>query len=319
MNALLYHPKGHPDKLAYGDAPAPVPADDEVLIRVHAVSLNAADYRSMKMGMIPKRRIFGADIAGRIESVGKNVSLFKPGDAVLGDLSNHGFGGLAEYAAAPENALALKPESVSFEDAAATPLAAMTALQALRDQAGVQPGQRVLIAGSAGGVGTFAVQLAKYFGAEVTGVCSPGNIAQTRSLGADHVIDYTREDFTKSAQRYDVILAVNGNYPLLACKKRLTPTGTYVMVGGALPQIFKALLFGRLLSFGSKKIKALSAKANPQDLAFVAHLLETGAIKPVITQRYPLEQAAEAMRYLMQGHAAGKVVVWVANTSHSEG
>ncbi|MBK8041184.1 MAG: NAD(P)-dependent alcohol dehydrogenase [Haliscomenobacter sp.] len=319
MNALLYHPKGHPDKLVYGDAPAPVPADDEVLIRVHAVSLNAADYRSMKMGMIPKRRIFGADIAGRIESVGKNVSLFKPGDAVLVDLSNHGFGGLAEYAAAPENALALKPESVSFEDAAATPLAAMTALQAVRDQAGVQPGQRVLIAGSAGGVGTFAVQLAKYFGADVTGVCSPGNVAQTRSLGADHVIDYTREDFTKSAQRYDVILAVNGNYPLLACKKRLTPTGTYVMVGGALPQIFKALLFGRLLSFGSKKIKALSAKANPQDLAFVAHLLETGAIKPVITQRYPLEQAAEAMRYLMQGHAAGKVVVQVANTSHSEG
>lgn len=318
MKAVVYNKKGRPDKLVYGDVDKPVPNDDEVLIQVHAVSLNAADYRSMQMGMIPKRKIFGADIAGRVESIGKNISLFKTGDAVLGDLGNYGFGGLAEYTTAPEKALVIKPEAVSFEDAAALPMAAMTALQALRDKANIQKGQQVLIVGSSGGVGTFAVQLAKHFGAEVTGVCSSRNVQQTLSLGADHVIDYTVEDFTKGDKRYDIILAVNGNYSLLACKKLLVPNGTYVMVGGALSQIFKSLLFGRLLSFGSKKMKSLTAKARQEDLEFLAQLLENGAIKPVIDRRYTLDQAAEAMDYLMQGHSAGKVLVQVVNTSHSD-
>ena len=309
MKAIVYDKKSFPDKLVSRDVEKPVPNDNEVLIKVHAVSLNAADYRSMKMGMIPERKIFGADIAGRVESVGKNISLFKPGDEVLGDLSSYGFGGLAEYVTAPEEAVILKPEKISFEEAAALPMAALTALQALRNKGNIQKGQKVLIAGSSGGVGTFAVQLARYFGAVVAGVCSSGNVSQTLSLGADSVIDYTKEDFTKGDKRYDIILAVNGNYPLLACKRKLTTNGIYVMVGGSLSQIFKSIVFGRMLSLGSRKIKFLAAKANKADLEFLAKLMENGIIKPVIDRRYPLERAAEAMNYLKQGHAAGKVAI----------
>ena len=241
MKAVLYDKKGSPEKLSLHEIDKPVPADDEVLIRVHAVSLNAADYRSMKMGIIPKRKIFGADVAGRIESVGKNTSVFKPGDEVMGDLASFGFGGLAEYVTAPERALVLKPGQVSFEEAATLPLAGITALQALRNKGNIQKGQKVLIVGSAGSVGPFAVQIAKYFGAEVTGVCSTKNISQTLSIGADYVIDYTKEDFWKSNDRYNLILGINGNYPLFAYKRTLTPSGRYVMVGGSLSQIFKSL------------------------------------------------------------------------------
>ena len=197
MKAIVYNKKSYPDKLVYCDVDKPVPNDNEVLIKIHSVSLNAADYRSMKMGLIPKRKIFGADIAGRIESVGKNISLFKPGDEVMGDLASYGFGGLAEYVTAPERALIIKPDQVSFEEAATLPMAAMTALQALRDKGNIQKGQKVLIVGSAGGVGTFAIQLAKYFETEVTAVCSSKNVQQTLSLGANYVIDYTKENFTK--------------------------------------------------------------------------------------------------------------------------
>lgn len=309
MRAIVYYKKNYPDKLVYCEVDKPVPNDNEVLIKVHAVSLNAADYRSMKMGIIPKNKIFGADIAGRIETAGKNVSIFKPGDEVMGDLASFGFGGLAEYVTAPERALIIKPELVSFEDAATLPMAAMTAIQALRDKAGVQKGQKVLIVGSSGGVGTFSIQLAKYFGAEVTGVCSSKNVQQALSLGADYVIDYTKEKFTEKDKKYDIILGINGNYPLKAYMKTLASNGIYVMVGGSLSQIFKSLVFGRLLSFGSRKMKSLAAKANKTDLELLAKLLEKGIIKPVIDQSYPLEMTAAAMNYLKQGHSTGKVVI----------
>jgi NADPH:quinone reductase-like Zn-dependent oxidoreductase len=214
MKAVIYDKKSIPDKLVCCDIEKPVPNDNEVLIKIHSVSLNAADYRSMNMGLIPKRKIFGADIAGRIESAGKNISLFKPGDEVMGDLASFGFGGLAEYVTAPERAVIIKPAQISFEEAATLPMAALTALQALRDKASIQKGQKVLIVGSAGGVGTFAIQLAKYFGGEVTGVCSLKNIQQTLSLGADYVLDYTKDDFIKGEKRYNIILGINGSYPL---------------------------------------------------------------------------------------------------------
>lgn len=309
MKAVVYKKKSYPDKLVLCDIEKPVPNDSEVLIKVFAVSLNAADYRSMKMRIIPKRKIFGADIAGQIESVGKNISSFRTGDEVMGDLASYGFGGLAEYVTAPERAVIFKPKQISFEEAAAIPMAAVTALQALRDKANIQKGQRVLIVGCAGGVGTFAIQLAKYFKAEVSGVCSSKNVQQTLSLGADYVFDYTKEDFTENNKRYNIILGINGNYPLLAYKKNLTSNGIYVMVGGSISQIFKSLLFGWLLSFGSKKMKSLAAKANKTDLEFLAKLLEKGIIKPVIDQCYPLDKTADAMNYLKQGHSAGKVVI----------
>jgi NADPH:quinone reductase-like Zn-dependent oxidoreductase len=309
MKAVVYNRKSYPDRLVFCDINKPVPNDNEVLIKVHAVSLNAADYRSMKMGLIPKRKIFGADIAGRIESVGKNISLFKPGDEVMGDLASYGFGGLAEYVTAPERAVIIKPDQISFEDGAALPMAAMTALQALRNSANIQKGQKVLIVGSSGGVGTFAIQLSKYFEAEVTGVCSSKNVQQALSLGADYVIDYTKENFMKREKQYNIILGINGNYPLLAYKKILTSNGTYVMVGGSLSQIFKSLLFGWILSFGSKKMKSLAAKANKPDLELLATLLEKGNIKPVIDRRYSLDKTADAMNYLKQGHPTGKVVI----------
>ena len=309
MNAVKYNKKGSLKELIFCETDKPVPNDNEVLIKVHAVSLNAADYRSMKMEIIPKRRIFGADVSGIIESIGKNIKLFKPGDEVMGDLASFGFGGLAEYVTAPERALVIKPSKISFEEAATLPMAALTALQALRDKGKIQKGDKVLIVGSAGGVGTFAVQLAKYFEAEVTGVCSSKNIQQTISLGADYTIDYLKEDFTKRTNRYNLILGINGNYPLLAYKKLLTSDGIYVMIGGSLSQIFKSLIFGWLLSFGSKKMCSLAAKSNQKDLEFLSNLLENGRIRPVIDVRYSLDKVDDAMRYLGEGHAPGKVVI----------
>jgi len=309
MKAIIYIKKGLPDKLIYSDVEKPRPNDNEVLIKILAVSANAADYRSMRMGFIPKRRIFGADIAGKVESVGKKIQQFKPGDEVIGDLSDYGFGGFAEYAVAPEKALIQKPAKILFEEAAALPLAAITALQALRDKGNIQKGQNILIVGSSGGVGTFAVQLAKYFGSMVTAVCSTTNVEQTNTLSADYVIDYTKEDFTKSNRCYDLIIAVNGNRSLFAYKRTLNPNGIYVMVGGALWQIFKSILFGWLMSFGSKKMRFLAAKSNQMDLEFIVKLVENGKIKPVIDRRYSLDKTAEAMRYLGEGHARGKVII----------
>jgi len=311
MKAVLYYKKGSPEKLIYCDVKKPVPNENEVLIKIFSASVNAADYRSMKMGIIPKRGIFGADIAGIIESVGQNIREFNPGDEVIGNLSGFGFGGFAEYTTAPERALIMKPVEISFDEAAAFPMAGVTALQALRDKGNIQKGKKVLIIGVGGGVGTFALQLAKYFGAEVTGVCSTKNIKNINSLSVDFVIDYTKKDFTKSDRRYDIIIAVNGNYPLSSCKRILNSNGVYVMVGGALIQIFKSMLFGWLLSFGSKKIRSLTSKSNHNDLEFIANLVKDKKIAPIIDRRYPLEKTAEAINYLADGHAQGKVIIIV--------
>ncbi len=311
MKAVVYDRRNSPDILAIRDVEKPVPQDNEVLVKIHAVSLNAADYRSMQMGIIPKRKIFGADIAGRVEEVGKNIGNFKVGDEVFGDIARSGFGGLAEYAAAPERLLALKPFNVSFEDAAAVPMAAVTALQALRDLGNIQKGQKVLICGAGGGVGNFAVQLAKYFGAEVTAVCSTENAELARSIGANFVIDYKKEDFTKSGKHYDLVLAVNGNHSLFAYRRILTSHGIFVMAGGALAQLFSTIIFGSLLSIGNKKIRHLSTKHNRKDLELVMKLVEAGKVKPIIDRRYSLDQAADAMRYVSKGHARGKVIITV--------
>ena len=309
MKAVVHNKKGSPDKLIFKNVEKPSPNDNEVLIKIYAASINAADYRSMKMGIIPKKKIFGADVSGKVESVGKNIQKFNPGDEVIGDLSDFGFGGFAEYAVAPEKAFVPKPANISYEAAAAIPLAGITALQAIRNKANIQKGYQVLIVGSSGGVGTFAVQLAKYFGAEVTAVCSTRNLEQTSILGADNIIDYTQEDYTKSDKGYDLILAVNGNYSLFAYRRILNKHGVYVMIGGALMQIIKTLLFAKLLSLGSKKMYSLFAKSNQKDLEFVVKLVEGGNIKSIIEQRFPLDKTAKAIRYVGEGHAQGKVVI----------
>lgn len=309
MKAILHEKKNAPHKQLFSDVEKPVPLDSQVLVKVISASINAADYRSLKMGMSPKSGAYGSAISGTVESVGKDVNLFKTGDQVLGDLSDFGFGGLAEFVVAPQKALTLKPPALSMENAAALPVAATTALKALRDAGEIQSGHNVLIVGASGGVGTYAVQLAHYYGANVVAVCSERNTGQALSLGADRVIDYIVDDFTRAQDRYDLILAINGNYSLLAYRRMLNPKGIYVMVGGSLGQIFKSIFFGWALSFGGKKMKTLSAKSDPEDLAFVAKLMAEGKIKAVIEKRYPLDQAVEAFAYMSEGHARGKVVV----------
>ena len=258
MQAMVYTHYGSPDVLQFADVEKPTPKDHEVLIKVHASSANAADVHYLRgtplvfrlaCGLLkPKNTLLGADVAGRIEAVGSNVTLFQPGDEVFGDMSSCGRGAFAEYICASEDALALKPPNVSFEQAAATPVAAVTALQGLRTKGQIQPGQKVLINGASGGVGTFAVQIAKAFGTEVTAVCSTRNVDMVRALGADHVIDYTQEDFTTNGQQYDLILAANGNQSIAAYERALTPQGTYVMSGGAGAQMVQAMLLGPVIS-----------------------------------------------------------------------
>ena len=323
MKAILYTKYGSPDVLQFKDVDKVAPKDGEVLIKVYAASVNAYDWhfltadiflvRLMGGGLLkPKNTRLGADVAGRVEAVGRNARQFQPGDEVFGDLAGHGNGSFAEYVSAPERAFALKPANLSFEEAAAVPMAAVTALQGLRDEGHIHPGQRVLINGASGGVGTFAVQLAKYFGAEVTAVCSTRNVDQARSLGADHVIDYTKEDFTQSGQQYDLILAANGYHSLSAYKRALTPRGIYIMAGGSKAQIFQAMLLGPWMSkSGGKKMGGVSAKPNQEDLVFVKGLLEAGKVVPVIDRRYPLGKTADALRYLGEGHARGKIVITV--------
>ncbi len=323
MKAIVARSYGSPDVLALQEVPKPAPGDDEVLIEVHAAALNAADWHMMRADPFPVRlmaglfkpkfKIPGADVAGRVEAVGKNVTRFKPGDEVFGDLAGHAWGGFAEYVCAPENLLAPKPANLSFEEAAALPMAAVTALQALRDKGGIRAGQSVLINGASGGVGTFAVQIAKSFGAEVTAVCSSRNLELARSLGADHVIDYGGEDFTKSGRHYDLILATNGYHPISAYRRALGPHGVYVMTGGANKQMTEALFLGPWLSlFGKQKLGNAMAKPNAKDLGVVKELVEAGKVKPAIDRRYPLAQVPEAMRYLEEGHARGKIVITIA-------
>jgi NADPH:quinone reductase-like Zn-dependent oxidoreductase len=321
MKAISHTQYGPPDLLELKEIDKPTPKDGQVLVKVQAASLNQYDWHFLTADIFlvrlyaglfkPKRTMLGVDIAGRVEAVGNNVKQFKPGDEVFGDTSAAGGGGFAEYVCVPETALALKPVNLSFEESAAVPMAAVTALQGLRDKGRIKPGQKVLIQGAAGGVGTFAVQLAKVFGAEVTAVCSTRNMEQARRLGADQVIDYTKEDFTKGGQHYDLIFAVNGYHPLSAYRRALAPQGIYVMAGGSTAQIFQAALLGSWMSRGGKKMGALTAKPSQKDLLFLKDLLEKGEVKPVLDRHFPLAETAEAFRYLGTGHARGKVVVKV--------
>ena len=318
MKAIVSPKYGPPDVLELREVEKPAPRDNEVLIRVGAASVNAYDWhlltadmflvRLMGGGLLkPKYRRPGADVAGRVEAIGKDVKQFRQGDEVFGDI---GHGAFAEYVCAPENRLALKPANLSFESAAAVPMAALTALQGLRDAGHIQQGQKVLVNGASGGVGIFAVQIAKSFGAEVTAVCSPRNLDQASSLGADRVIDYTREDFTRKNQQYDLIFAANGYHPLSAYKRALTHRGIYVMAGGSGAQVFQAMLMGPWMSEkGGRKMGGVTGKMDQKDLVSIGELIEAGKVKPVIDKCYPLSQSAEALRYLGAGHARGKVVI----------
>ncbi len=319
MKAIVNTQYGSPDVLQLKVIQRPTPKPDEVLVKIHAVAVNAADWHLLRadpflvrlqFGLFkPKETILGADIAGRIEAVGKDVNRFKVGDEVFGDISGTGRGGFAEYVCPRAEALALKPANISFEEAAAVPMAAVTALQGLR-KGGIQPGQKVAINGASGCVGTFALQIAKALGAEVTAVCSTRNVDLARSLGADHVIDYTQEDFTKNGKQYDLILATNGYHPLADYQQALSPTGRYVMTGGANAQLTEAMLFGALKSrSGKQQMGNLMAQPNLKDLETVAELLATGKVKPVISKRYPLAKTAEAVRDMEAGRAQGKLVI----------
>jgi NADPH:quinone reductase-like Zn-dependent oxidoreductase len=324
MKSIIQTQYGSPDILQLKDVNKPTPKEGEVLVKIHATGLNIRDWyiltgspfitRFFTGGVRkPKTTTLGADIAGRVEAVGSQVTQFRVGDSVFGDISDQSACGFAEYATAPEKALVHKPDNITFEEAAAVPMAAVTALQGLR-KGGVQAGQKVLVNGASGGVGTFAVQIAKALGAEVTAVCSTSKVDMVRAIGADHVIDYTREDFSRNGQRYDLILAANGNRSLLDYRRALKPNGIYICAGGNMPQIFAAMLLGPLVSkFGNKQLGNVAANSSQPDLLFLADLLQSGKIAPVMDGCYPLEQTSEAFRHLGSRHARGKVVVTVAN------
>jgi NADPH:quinone reductase-like Zn-dependent oxidoreductase len=326
MKAMVYTEYGPPEVLQLKEVEKPVPKDNEVLIKVYAASVNAGDWHLLRADPFfirlmsglrkPKNPILGWDVAGRVESVGAKVTQFKPGDEVFGCCNS---GAFAEYVCTPENTLAPKPANLSFEQAAAVPVAALTALQGLKKRGGIRPGQKVIINGASGGVGTFAVQIAKSFGAEVTAVTSTGKLEQSRALGADFVIDYTKEDFTKNGKQYDRILAANGHHSPLAYKRALSPQGICVETGGgSMPQFIQTILLGPLVSMiGSKKIGSLLCKPNKTDLLFLKVLLEAGKIKPVIDRRYPLAEVPEAIRYVETGHAKGKVVITLEQNSQT--
>ncbi len=317
MHAIIYGDSG---VLKLEELDKPVPADDEVLLKVRTASVNPLDYHFSKhpfmrpiMARVTKVKTLrpGRDVAGQVEAVGKNVTQFKPGDEVFGACN----GAFAEYACARESAFATKPSSVSFEQAASVPVAALTALQGFRDKAHLQPGQKVLINGAAGGVGTFAVQIAKTFGVEVTGVCSTRNLELVRSIGADIVIDYTREDFTSNGKQYDVIFDLVANHSFAEHRRALTPRGIYIgagMIGldGSMGQLLMRLI-PELVKwrFVSQKSVSLLARLNQQDLTAIGALIAEGRVTPVIDRRYSLSEAPDAVRYLEQGHARGKVII----------
>jgi NADPH:quinone reductase-like Zn-dependent oxidoreductase len=322
MKAIVYAEYGLPEVLQMKDIEKPVPRDDEVLIKIQAVSLNASDWEFLTGKPLytriwglwrPKNQILGSDIAGTVETVGKNVGKFQPEDAVFGDIFEK-WGGLAEYVCAPESMLTVIPPGFTFEQAAAIPQAALIALQGLRNKGDLQPGQKVLINGAGGGAGSFAVQLAKHFGAEVTGVDSTIKLEMIRSIGADEVIDYTRDDFTKKGRQYDLILDFVASHSIFDYKRSLASKGKYIMVGGAIPHIFNTLLIGSLISlFSANQMSILGAKPN-EGLDDIIRLIESGKVVPVIDRQYPLHQAAEAFRYLGEGKAKGKVVISLRET-----
>jgi len=313
---MVYTKFGPPDVLQLKELEKPIPKDNEILIKVHAASANAYDWRHLRadpflirlMGaglLKPKHKILGADIAGQVEAVGGNVKQFRPGDEVFGE---GGYGGFAEYVCVDENRFVLKPANLTFEEAAAVPMAALTALQGLRDKGRIQARQKVLINGASGGVGTFAVQIAKSFEAEVTGVCSTTKMDLVRSIGADHVIDYSREDITKNKQPYDLIFDIAAYRSISKYKRILSPGGIYVLAGGSMARIFQLMLKSMA---GAKNMRLVVADVNQKDLLFILELMNAGKVKSIIDKRYPLNETAEALRYLEEGHARGKVVISV--------
>ena len=326
MKAIVRDRYGSPDILELTEIDKPEPADDEVLVRVHAASVNPADWHilrgapyiaRMQFGVRkPKDRVLGCDVAGHIEAVGKNVTMLQPGEEVFGSPFMHGLGTFAEWVSISEDLLAPKPAALSFEQVAAVPLAASTALQGLRDQGRIEPGKKVLIIGASGGVGTFAVQIAKSFDAEVSGVCSTRNVEMVRALGTDHVIDYTVEDFTHSGQNYDLIFQLAGTLSPSECRRVLTSNGTLVISSGEsegrwigpVDRVIKALV---LSPFVSQKMASFTVKPNREDLQLLKQFIEDGTLTPVIDRTYPLAQLPEAIRYLEEGHARGKIVITV--------
>lgn len=320
MKAIVRTKYGPPVALQFMEVEKPTAKDHEALIKVRAASLNPLDLFTMRGAPLlrlipgvrtPKDQRIGVDVAGQVEAVGRNVTQFRAGDEVFGVAR----GAFAEYACATEDKLALKPANISFEEAAAVPVAGVTVLQGLRDKGQIRRGQKVVVDGASGGVGTFAVQIAKAFEAEVTAVCSTRNVDAARSIGADHVIDYTREDFTQSGQRYDLILGSNAHHSIFDYRRALNPSGIYVVAGGGLARIFQAILLAPLLSrMGRKKTRFFIAKINHKDLLVLKGLLETGKVVPVIDRRYPLSSAAEDLRYLEQRHARGKIVLTVEHS-----
>ncbi len=324
MQAMVYTEYGPPHVLQLKEVEKPVPKEDELLIKVHAASVNSWDWDLLRGKPFlvrldglrkPKYKILGCDVAGRVEAVGSNVTQFQPGDAVFGDLSGCSWGAFAEYVCATENALTLKPAGMTFAQAAAIPQAAVLALQGLRNKRAIQPGQKVLINGAGGGVGTFAVQLAKAFGAQVTAVDSTQKLEMLGTLGADHVIDYTQADFTQNGQRYDLILDVVAKRSIFDTKRALTPDGIFVMVGGATAAIFQVATLGTWFSMtGSQKLGILMHQPN-KDLAFVKDLFAASKVVPVIDRCYSLFEVPQALQYLGEGHARGKVVITVEHTN----
>ena len=326
MKAMVYTKYGTPDVLNFEEVPKPVPGDNEVLIKIHAAAITAGDVIVLKgepfvtrfaTGLLePKNTIPGKEVAGRVEAVGENVTQFQPGDEVFGDLSIASWGAFAEYVSVPESAIALKPTNLTFEEAAAVPESAVVALQGLRDKGKIKPGQKVLINGASGGVGSYAVQIAKAFGADVTAVCSTRNMEMVRSLGADHVIDYTKEDFTQNGQQYDLILAVNGYHPISDYKRALSPEGIYVASGGSMTQSLQATMIGPFISMtGSKKMGGMLVKPNKNDLVFIKELIEANKVTPVIDRQYLLSEAVDAFHYMGEGRAQGKVVITMEQNS----
>jgi NADPH:quinone reductase-like Zn-dependent oxidoreductase len=327
MKAVVYTQYGPPERLQFKDVAQPIPKNDEVLVRVHASSVNSWDWDLLRGtplltrldgGLLkPRHTILGADVAGRIESIGSGVSHFHPGDEVFGDLSGCGWGGFAEYVCARESALALKPDGLTFEEAAAVPQAGVLALQGLRKAGRIRKGQRILINGAGGGVGTFAVQIAKAFGAEVTGVDGTAKLEMLRSLGAVHVIDYTSEDFTRNGKRYDLILDVVADRSIVDYRRALRRNGRYVMVGGSTTTLLQVASLGTMASMiGDKRLGILVHRPSRRDLNYLKSLIEAGKLAPVIDRCYSLREVPDALRYFGMGQVTGKVVIAVAgNTS----
>ena len=321
MKAIVYHQYGPPDNLKLVEVEKPTPTDDQVLVKVHAVSINGSDKEGLigkplyaRMGGLrkPGDPILGSDIAGRVEAAGKNHTQFKPGDEVYGEMGNY-HGGFAEYVCTRAKDWALKPASLTFEEAAAIPQGGVIALQGLRDKGKVQPRQRVLINGAGGSAGTFAIQLAKYYGAEVTGVDNTRKLDFMRSIGADDVVDYTRENFTRKRKQYDLILDLVAYRSAFSYLRALKPGGSYYFVGGSVATLFQILLLGPLIKrMTDKNLRLLAVQRNREDLVQITELCQAGKIVPVIDRRYPLSQVPEAMRYVSDGRAKGKVVIIVS-------